>query len=645
VNTADEWAGIRVYMQDRARFQRDAEAVASSTDRMGNAANRFGGSTENAARRSFLMNQAMFTMRRLAYGPTLALGTLASTGLALGVKFDASLEMSKVAMTQFLGSEQAAADELAYLYKLAKFTPFTFSDITDAATQFFAFGYSVKQTNDYLRILGDTIAGLGLAGDDVKRIAIVFGQIRASGRLLGQDLLQLTQARIPALEILADQLNLSRAQQQALLAGSLRIPADVAIPALMRGMQERFGGLAAKQSRTFTGQLSTLRDNLTQFLGQRTQGLFEWLRTNALPTLNQMFDDFQRGRGPLADFARLWQQGVAPGLRIAFIVLAPLLPLLHGTADVMTVLSHHTTLVKIGIGLLTTALLINAGAWLLLSIRSALAGASLARLIGRLAAARLATALYTLAVRSSIGAMVAARIAALATAYTLARVAGAGRLAALGIVLFNSALLANPIVLIIAAIVAAIAVFALLYWKVDFFRRGVNAAFDWIKTNWPLLLAILASPIALAIAVIVRNFGRIKSAALDVFNYVRRLFARIGDVFDAVWKHVPGHSVIDFAAHHIGIPGLASGGTITSPGPVLVGERGPELLSLSRGATVQPLTAEALPPISLSIIDDRPIELYIDGERFAVAVTRNRAARAVLAEGTAQSTLQRGARK
>lgn len=50
--------------------------------------------------------------------------------------------------------------------------------------------------------------------------------------------------------------------------------------------------------------------------------------------------------------------------------------------------------------------------------------------------------------------------------------------------------------------------------------------------------------------------------------------------------------VADMMAQQMGlqrIPGLALGGTVRSPGTVLVGERGPELLHLPRGATVEPL--------------------------------------------------------
>lgn len=44
------------------------------------------------------------------------------------------------------------------------------------------------------------------------------------------------------------------------------------------------------------------------------------------------------------------------------------------------------------------------------------------------------------------------------------------------------------------------------------------------------------------------------------------------------------------AASTTTVPGLAEGGTVTSKGTVMVGENGPEMLSLQPGATVTPLT-------------------------------------------------------
>jgi hypothetical protein len=67
------------------------------------------------------------------------------------------------------------------------------------------------------------------------------------------------------------------------------------------------------------------------------------------------------------------------------------------------------------------------------------------------------------------------------------------------------------------------------------------------------------------------------------------------------------------------LPALAAGGTITAPGSVLVGERGPEILSLPAGASVAPLGGSAT-----------TAHFYLDSRLIATAVatdTANRKAR------------------
>lgn len=55
--------------------------------------------------------------------------------------------------------------------------------------------------------------------------------------------------------------------------------------ATAHALGKQFQGLAQLQSRTFTGQISTLRDYVNRFLGDVTFPLFETLRTRTLPLL------------------------------------------------------------------------------------------------------------------------------------------------------------------------------------------------------------------------------------------------------------------------------------------------------------------------------------------------------------------------
>jgi phage-related protein len=107
---------------------------------------------------------------------------------------------------------------------------------------------------------------------------------------------------------------------------------------------------------------------------------------------------------------------------------------------------------------------------------------------------------------------------------------------------FNAIMALNPIVLIVIALVALVAAIILAYNKIDWFREGVQAAFagvkaafdfvwdiakavfEWIKDNWPLLLAIITGPIGIAVLLITKNFDTIKDVAMAAVNWVMDRF-------------------------------------------------------------------------------------------------------------------------
>ena len=186
--------------------------------------------------------------------------------------------------------------------------------------------------------------------------------------------------------------------------------------------------------------------------------------------------------------------------------------------------------------------------------------------------------------------------------------------------LFNIALNANPIMLIITAIGALVGgilwvatqttffqdlwtgvmnvIGAVATWFGDVFRNvvnGVGAAFQWVWNS-------VISPVG---DFIIGAFTNISNAVQSIFGGIGKF---IGDVFSNIVNFIKGpiNTVIGFlnqaidGANIVGgafgvniahIPMLAKGGTITGSGSVLVGERGPEILNLGRGASVVPLTS------------------------------------------------------
>lgn len=93
---------------------------------------------------------------------------------------------------------------------------------------------------------------------------------------------------------------------------------------------------------------------------------------------------------------------------------------------------------------------------------------------------------------------------------------------------------ANPVVLIIAGIVALGAAVVLAYQKFEGFRNVVQAVFGWIKDHWGLLLTIIAGPIGLAVALVIKNFDSVKGAVQSVWDFVRPIFEAMGQAIKSV---------------------------------------------------------------------------------------------------------------
>ena len=124
--------------------------------------------------------------------------------------------------------------------------------------------------------------------------------------------------------------------------------------------------------------------------------------------------------------------------------------------------------------------------------------------------------------------------------------------------LLNAAMSANPIGLIIIALVALGAGLVLLWTKSETFRNIVTGAFDavknvivgvwnWISDNWPLLLAIITGPIGMAVYLITQHWDTIKAGVAavkdwivekwnDVLGFFTGLPGRLAAIASGLWQ-------------------------------------------------------------------------------------------------------------
>lgn len=218
---------------------------------------------------------------------------VAGLGAALGaagdkfIGYNAKMEQTDIAFTSMLGSAQDAKVMMDQLREFADDTPFEFEDIAPAAQQLKAFGFEARDIIPTLTAVGNASAGLGRGAEGLKQIAFVMGQIKTTGKLMGQDVMQLSQLGIPVKDILAK--NLGLAADQLSDIGNQGISADAAIKALTEGMNEGFPNMMAKMSNSFSGMLSTINDKASRILGKIGEPLFNSMK-GAISRIRDAFD-------------------------------------------------------------------------------------------------------------------------------------------------------------------------------------------------------------------------------------------------------------------------------------------------------------------------------------------------------------------
>ena len=279
-----------------------------------------------------------------AAGAIMSVEKALSAGKSAFIDYNAQLEQTHVAFTSMLGSVTQANAMIANLQKFAAETPFEMPGVRDAAQQLLAFGYDANEIIPTLTALGNAASGLGRGQDGFQHLAFVFGQIRTTGKLMGQDVMQLAQLGVPVKDILAKNLGLTKDELANI--GEVGIDADVAIKALIDGMNERFPEMMKKQSETFEGVLSNIKDNIGQAFGLAGMPLFEEAKQALLEIKNitdTMLSNAQGGKsifaGILPDNLLQKAETFVKNLKKSFEGLAPVVePFLGALAKVADVL-------------------------------------------------------------------------------------------------------------------------------------------------------------------------------------------------------------------------------------------------------------------------------------------------------------------
>ena len=532
--------------------------------------------TSGLGRAGHTASAGLYAVSAASRAVVFGVGAMAAGIVGFGTQFNATMEGNTLAFEHFAGSAAESKQLVTDLFNIAKNTPFEFTDITTAGRKFLAFGFTVSETKSLLDTLGDTLSITGGGPLEIQRITKAFGDIRAKGRLMQQELNQLTNVGINPYEML-ELGGMKLTEKQLKNVGRAGIDGYEAIWALQKGLEETFGGGSEKYLNTFNGQLAKLKDSLKQAAGGSTSGLFGQMK-EGLFAINAWIDSGNAGElmdsimhiggvvVKILGAAFMFMRDRAMELWNAIQPAAPffnnvLLPILKGLA--------------VGIGITLV------GAWKILiwAVKTS------ARVLGWIGdkLEPLKPLFY------GVGFVLSFFVG-----WILKAVSWLGKLPGIfGWIGKTLGFLALPIRVVWGAFSAlfgflgkGIAAFNALRtsgWKAsELLKIAWTGAMQWIKTAVSKLPGLLLKGGKKAGAALIAGLLGVFSAAGGLAGDIGR---GIGDWLN---KKTPFGNQVKVGPVSFRIPALAAGGHIVDAGLALVGEKGPEIVSLGRGSTVYP---------------------------------------------------------
>lgn len=235
----------------------------------------------------------------LTAGVTVPLAGAAAAAGKWALDTASAAEQADIAFSTMLGPEKAKK-LIADLSDFAARTPFEMAGLTSATQKLLAYGFAAEDVIPLLTSVGDATAGLGAGQEGIDAVTRALGQMQAKGKVMAEEMLQLTEVGIPAWQYLADALGTDVAGAQQLVTKGA-VDANTAIKALQDGMNRDFGGLMAEQATTLQGTLSNLTDSAANAVRtlKDTDG---WKQAaEAVSTLADALGPFVEKLVPIAD--------------------------------------------------------------------------------------------------------------------------------------------------------------------------------------------------------------------------------------------------------------------------------------------------------------------------------------------------------
>lgn len=206
-----------------------------------------------------------------------------------GVDYNASMESYLTNFKVMLGNEELAAAKLSELRKMAASTPFALSDLTEGTQTLLQFGVAADDTTGVLQQLGDISLG---NADKLQTLVRAYGKMSSAQKVTLENVNMMIDAGFNPLNQICDATGESMSDLYKRISDG-RVSFEELQYAVQAATSEggQFYNGMLEASQTFSGRMSTLKDNVAALTGELTSGLFAALG-DLVVKLNEVVTSF-----------------------------------------------------------------------------------------------------------------------------------------------------------------------------------------------------------------------------------------------------------------------------------------------------------------------------------------------------------------
>ena len=189
-----------------------------------------------------------------------------------GVDYNATMESYLTNFKVMLGSEEAAATKLSEIRKMAASTPFSLDDLTSGTQTLLQFGIAADDTTGVLQRLGDISLG---NAEKLQTLTLAYGKMSSAQKVTLENVNMMIDAGFNPLNQICDATGESMSDLYKRISdGKVSFSElEAAVEAATSQGGQFYNGML-EASQTFSGRMSTLKDNVSALTGELTSGLF-----------------------------------------------------------------------------------------------------------------------------------------------------------------------------------------------------------------------------------------------------------------------------------------------------------------------------------------------------------------------------------